>query len=191
MRRKRNILINETIKLKARLNLHGGQQEVRVNYKDTYAPIVNWFSYRFLLIYVLINKWHTRQIDFFLVYPQSKIEHLLYMKFRHEITSKLGSKNSHVLKLRQNLFDQKQTGLVWFRFIFTKLSKIGFKQSSVDEYIFYRASCVFFFYVDDGVFLCLNAKLVDKVIMDSKSENLNIENQGDITNYLGINFNYE
>ena len=74
-------MINETIKLKARLNLHGGQQEVRVNYKDTYAPIVNWFSYRFLLIYVLINKWHTRQIDFFLVYPQSKIEHLLYMKF--------------------------------------------------------------------------------------------------------------
>ena len=57
MRRKRNILTGKIYKWKARLNLHGGQQEFDVNYYDTYSPVVNWFSYRLLLIHALINKW--------------------------------------------------------------------------------------------------------------------------------------
>ena len=112
MRRKRNILTGKIYKWKARLNLHGGQQEFDVNYYDTYSPVVNWFSCRLLLINALINKWHTRQIDFVLAYPQAKIEHPLYMKFPHGITTKLGSKRSHVLKLRKNIYGQKQAGLV-------------------------------------------------------------------------------
>ena len=191
MRRKRNILTGKIYKWKARLNLHGGQQEFGVNYYETYSPVVNWFSCRLLLIHALINKWHTRQIDFVLAYPQAKIEHPLYMKFPHGITTKLGSKRSHVLKLRKNLYGQKQAGLVWFRHLTRRLKKIGFKQSKVDECIFYKGSCVFFFYVDDGIFLSPDSSLVDKAIQDLKNENLNIEDQGDIADYLGINFNYE
>ena len=126
-----------------------------------------------------------------LAYPQAKIEHPLYMKFPHGITTKLGSKRSHVLKLRKNLYGQKQAGLVWFRHLTGKLKKIGFTQSNVDECIFYKGSCVFFFYVGDGIFLSPDSSLVDKAIQDLKNENLNIEDQGDIADYLGINFNYE
>ena len=42
MRRKRGINTQEVYKWKARLNVHGGQQEHGVHYWDTYAPIVMW-----------------------------------------------------------------------------------------------------------------------------------------------------
>ena len=37
-------------KHKARLCAHGGMQQWGVNYWETYAPVVNWISVRFLLI---------------------------------------------------------------------------------------------------------------------------------------------
>ncbi len=37
-------------KHKARLCAHGGMQQWGVNYWETYAPVVNWISIRFLLI---------------------------------------------------------------------------------------------------------------------------------------------
>ena len=42
MRRKRGINTQEVYKWKARLNVHGGQQEHGMHYWDTYAPVVTW-----------------------------------------------------------------------------------------------------------------------------------------------------
>jgi hypothetical protein len=50
MKRKRRILTREIYKWKAQLNAHGGQQEHGVNFWETYAPVMNWFSIRLFLI---------------------------------------------------------------------------------------------------------------------------------------------
>jgi hypothetical protein len=42
MKRERRLKTNEVYKHKARLNIHGGQQEHGVNYWETYAPVVTW-----------------------------------------------------------------------------------------------------------------------------------------------------
>ena len=42
MRRKRCIESQEIYKWKARLNIHGGQQVLGINYWDTYTPVVAW-----------------------------------------------------------------------------------------------------------------------------------------------------
>jgi hypothetical protein len=42
MKRKRRLMTNEVYKHKARLNVHGGQQEFGVNYWETYTPVVTW-----------------------------------------------------------------------------------------------------------------------------------------------------
>ena len=54
MRRKRHIKTQEVYKWKARLNVPGGQQEHRVHYWDTYAPVVTWQMVRFFLILSLL-----------------------------------------------------------------------------------------------------------------------------------------
>ena len=48
MRRKQRINTQEVYKSKARLNVHGGQQEHGVRYWDTYAPEVTWQMVRFV-----------------------------------------------------------------------------------------------------------------------------------------------
>ena len=40
MKRKRDLISRKIYKWKARLNVHGGQQEKFVNYNNTYLPVV-------------------------------------------------------------------------------------------------------------------------------------------------------
>ena len=85
MKRKRDIKTRKVTKYKARLNVHGGQQEYRVNYFDTYAPVVTWTSVRLILVMAILNAWATRQVDFVMAYPQADIEFDLYMHLPHGV----------------------------------------------------------------------------------------------------------
>ncbi len=115
MKRKRDIKTGEIYKWKARLNVHGGQQVKGVNFWETYAPVVNWFSIRLLLAQAVMQNWHTRQIDFVLAYPQADIETELFMKLPRGIEVPGISNDTHCLRLKKNLYGQKQAGRVWVK----------------------------------------------------------------------------
>ena len=80
MRRKRRINMQEVYKWKARLNVHGGQQEHGIHYWDTYAPVVTWQTVRLFLVLSLLLGWQSRQLDFVMAYPQAPAEMPLYMR---------------------------------------------------------------------------------------------------------------
>ena len=69
----------EVYKWKARLNVHGGQQEHGVHYWDTYTPVVTWQTVRFFFILSLLLDWRSRQLDFIMAYPQAPAEMPLYL----------------------------------------------------------------------------------------------------------------
>ena len=186
MKRKRDIKTQRVYKHKARLNVHGGKQEFGENYFETYAPVVTWFSIRLLLVLSLINNWYTRQVDFVLAYPQADIEFDMYMELPKGIETKYGNGKTHVLKLLKNLYGQKQAGRVWNQHLVKGLTDIGFKQSKVDECVFFRDNVIFICYVDDGIFASPDNKAIDKAINELK-QRFDIEDQGDITDYLGVN----
>jgi hypothetical protein len=193
MKRKRNIKTREIYKWKARLNVHGGQQEKGVNFWETYSPVVNWFSIRLLLAKALLHNWHTRQIDFVLAYPQADIETELFMKLPAGIELPGVSKSTHCLRLKKNLYGQKQAGRVWVKHLQQGLRNLGFTPSAIDECVWYRDDVIFTFYVDDGIAWSPNKESVDKFIEDFRNVQLagakyDIEDMGDITDYLGINF---
>ena len=52
-------------KHKARLCAHGGMQQWGVNYWETYAPVVNWISIRFLLVLSEIVGLKSKALDSF------------------------------------------------------------------------------------------------------------------------------
>jgi hypothetical protein len=115
MKRKRDLATQEVYKYKARLNVHGGQQEHGVNYFETYSPVVAWFSLRTLLTLSILNGWYTRQIDFILAYPRAPIEFDMYMELPKGVEMKDGNRKTHVLKLLKNLYGQNQrTEENWF-----------------------------------------------------------------------------
>ena len=57
MRCKRRIDTHEVYKWKARLNVHGGQQQQGINYWETYTPVITWQTIRFFFILAIIRDW--------------------------------------------------------------------------------------------------------------------------------------
>ena len=195
MKRKRDIKTREVYKHKARLNIHGGQQQYGVHFTETYSPVVSWFAVRIVTILSAINKWHTRQVDFVLAYPQAPIPYDNYMKLPHGIKTIHGDGNTHVLKLKKNIYGGRNSGRVWNDYLTAGLLEIGFKQSKIDECVFYRGNVMFVCYVDDGIFASPDNAAIDEAIADlsdpaKAKRTFKIDDQGDIQDYLGINFEY-
>ena len=191
MRRKRYILTNAIYKWKSRLNLHDGQQEYAVNFYETYSPVISWASARLLLIHAIIYKWHTRQVDFTLAFPHTDIEFPMYMQLPVGINLKEGNRKTHVLKLKKKLYGQKQGSRIWFLHLTKILKQLKYRQSSFDECIFTKGNLILFFYADDSVFLCPDKSKVDDTIQELRDAKLEMEDQGDLTDYLDINFTYQ
>jgi hypothetical protein len=98
-----------------------------------------------------------------------------------------------VLKLKQNIYGGSNSGRIWNEYLDAGLKAIGFKQSSIDECVYYRKDVMFLCYVDDGIFVSPSSKSVDQAIRDLSNPKkakarFVIEDQGDISDYLGINF---
>ncbi len=107
---KRDITSNEIKKHKACLNLHGGKQEYGMNYYETYAPVVTWFSICLLIVIGILSGWSLRQCDFIMAYPQAPIQCDMYMELPQGIQVADGDSMDYVLKLLKNIYDQKQAG---------------------------------------------------------------------------------
>ncbi len=60
---KHDLTMNKIKLQKARLNLDGGKQVYRMNYFETYAPIVTWFAIRLIIIFCMIFCWALQQLD--------------------------------------------------------------------------------------------------------------------------------
>jgi hypothetical protein len=100
----------------------------------------------------MILSWNMRQIYFVLAYPQAPIEHDMYMELPPGIETKHGHSKDYVLKLLANLYGQKPAGRVWNQYLVNHLLQIGFKQSLIDKYLFYKGNIIFVVYVDGGIF---------------------------------------
>ncbi len=57
LQRKHDRTKNKVKSHKARLNLHGRKQVYRMNYFETYAPVVTWYTIRLMIIFGIIICW--------------------------------------------------------------------------------------------------------------------------------------
>jgi Reverse transcriptase (RNA-dependent DNA polymerase) len=85
-----------------------------------------------------------------LAYAQADVECDLYMEIPKGFEV-VGENLDYVLKLKKNLFGQKQAGRVWNKHLVNKLESVGFKQSVIDECLFFKSSAMFILYTDDSI----------------------------------------
>ena len=164
MKRKRRIQTNEIYKWKARLNVHGGKQIKNQHYWETFSPVVRWSSIRLFLTLAAIMGWKTRQVDFVLAFPQADIETELYMEIPKGFEFNQ-SKKTHCLRLKKNLYGQKQAARVWTKHLHKGLIKIGFTQSTIDECVYYYCgSTIMLCYVDDTILIDPHDEPIDNMI---------------------------
>ena len=188
MRRKRHINTQEVYKWKARLNVHGGQQEHGVHYWDTYAPVVTWQTVHLFLILSLLLGWQSRQLDFVMAYPQAPAEMPLYMRLPQGYRRHGMSRKTHALKLIRNVYGQKQAVRVWNKFMDKGMRDIGFTPSAFDPCLYYCGSILFLVYIDDCIVFRPDARAINQVIMDlcSCPQQFTVNDQGDVGDFLGI-----
>jgi hypothetical protein len=92
----------------------------------------------------------------------------------------------HVLKLLANIYGQKQAGHVWNSYLATKLREINFKQSLIDNCVFYRDDVIFIVYVDDGIFLGPTDQQLCDIINEIRNLRLSIEDKGHPADHVGV-----
>ena len=107
-----------------------------------------------------------------------------------DLSRKNKSRKDYVLKLHHNVYSQKQAGRVWNKYLTDNLiRKVGFKQSKVDDCIFYHRNVLYNLYTDDSILAGPDQKEINKVIEDMKKAKLDIMVEGDIQDFLGVNIN--
>jgi hypothetical protein len=57
LKHKCDLTTNKVKSHKARLNLHDGKKVYRMNYFETYAPVVTWFAIKLMIIFRIIFCW--------------------------------------------------------------------------------------------------------------------------------------
>jgi hypothetical protein len=190
MRRKRDARTGQVKKYKARLNIDGSRMRHGIHYDQTYSPVASWNSVRMLLTLTAVHGWHTKQIDFVQAFAQAPVEKTLYMRIPAGVEIEGGANpKDYVLQIHRNIYGQKQAGRVWNQYLVKKLVKeLGFKQSKVDECVFYRGKTMYVLYTDDSLLAGPDKREIEAIIDELQTKaKLAITVEGDLADFLGVN----
>ena len=117
-------------------------QQLEVNYRGNYDPVVNWISASSILSIASIHEFPTRSIYFVLSFPQADLDVNVFM----EITLVMGvnlNRGEWVLKLNKSLYILNKESANWVELIRTGLESMGCHQSHVDLCVFTEKTRLF------------------------------------------------
>lgn len=129
---------------KARLVAHGNRQKEGLDYKETFAPIANMNTVRFLLAVSAAQRWEVHQMDVHNAFLYGDLEEEIYMQLPQGFKS---DKPNQVCRLRKSLYGLKQAPRCWFAKLSNALLAFGSVQIQEDHSLF-----TFF---DDNKNICL------------------------------------
>ena len=123
-----------------------------------------------------------------MAYPQAPAEMPLYVRLPQGYKRKGMTRKSHVLKLKRNVYGQKQAGRVCNQYMDQGMKSIGFTPSKFDPCLYYHKSIVFLVYIDDCIVFGPDDTAIDEVVADlhKSSQNFTIDDQGEVGDFLGI-----
>jgi hypothetical protein len=164
MRHKRRLSDGKVYKWKARINVDGSKQTYGVDYWDTYAPVATWASIRTVMMLAAQKSWKTKQLDFVQAYPQAPAEVEMYIEISKGCVVH-GDNRQWLLKVKNNIYGQKQAGKVWNNFLIHGLAtKLGFTQSKHDPSLLWKGQYIIIIYTDDTIITGPNETEIDKII---------------------------
>ncbi|KAG7343789.1 reverse transcriptase RNA-dependent DNA polymerase [Nitzschia inconspicua] len=168
-------------KLKARFCARGFEQTEGVDYDETFAPVVNWTTVRFLLMMSILLGLETRQVDYVAAFVQADIDMDVYVEMPRGFSQK-----GKVLKLKKSLYGLKQSPRNYFNHLSSKLNQLGFTASDADPCLFVSDKCICLVYVDDTLLYARSQKDLDDVVKGLRDLNMDLEEESDVAGFLGV-----
>jgi hypothetical protein len=146
-------------KLKARFCARGFEQVEGDDLTETFAPVVNWTTVRFLLMMSILLGLSTKQVDYVAASAQADIDTTVYVEMPKGFTQ-----DGKVLKLNKSLYGLKQSPRNHFKNLSSKLTTLGFKPCDADPCLFVSEKCICLVYVDDTLLFAQHSADIDAVV---------------------------
>jgi hypothetical protein len=114
---------------------------------------------------------------------------IIFIKVPTGFEKEHAKENKYFLKIHRNMYGQKNAGQVWNEYLVDKLiNKLDFKQSKIDECVFYRVIKMYALYTDDLLLAGPSPqKEISQIVTNVKKAKLDRTDEDNIEDFLGIN----
>jgi hypothetical protein len=151
---------------RARLVAKGFSQVEGVDFDEIFSPVVRYETVRLMFALASLEGMYMTGLDVKTAFLYGKLEEEIYMLQPEGFALK--GKERKVMRLRRALYGLKQAALAWWKELESFMRTIGFVRTSSDAGIFIHkcpktgSLVIALVYVDDGLFMGMNKKLVDE-----------------------------
>ena len=132
--RKRNEK-NEIVRYKARLVAQGFSQRPGIDYEETYSPVMDASTFRYLISLAVSENLEMRLMDVVTAYLYGSLDTDIYMKipegFKMPEALKSKPKEICAIKLQRSLYGLKQSGRMWYNRLSEHLLKKGYVNNPI------------------------------------------------------------
>ena len=169
---------NVPVRFKARLVAKGYSQEKRINYTETFVPVIKHQSLRSLLAIVANESLLVHHIDISTAFLYGELDDEVYIEIPEGLDRRF--QKGHVLKLNKALYGLKQAPRLWNKTLVNFLNKLKFQQLITDTCIFVNKDLIIAIYVDDIVIIGRK----NQIIVDFKKQDKNRFKTKDLGNFI-------
>ena len=148
---------NDIIRYKARLVAQGFSQRPGIDYEETYSPVMDAITFRFLISLAVSEELDMRLMDVITAYLYGSIDSDIHMKIPEgfKLPEAVSTKPRSMLsiKLQRSLYGLKQSGRMWYNRLSEYLLKEGYVNNPICPCVFIKKSetgfAIIVVYVDD------------------------------------------
>ena len=145
------------MRYKARLVAQGFSQRPGIDFEETYSPVMDGITFRYLISLAVHEKLNMHLMDVVTAYLYGSLDTQIYMKipegFKMPEASSSKPREKYSIKLQRSLYGLKQSGRMWFNRLSEYLIQKCYVNNSLCPCVFIkktRSGCVIIaVYVDD------------------------------------------
>ena len=145
------------VRYKARLVAQGFSQRPGIDFDETYSPVMDTITFRFLISLAVSERLEMRLMDVVTAYLYGSLDSDIYMKipegFRMPEAYNSRPRNLYSIKLQRSLYGLKQSGRMWYNRLSEYLIKEGYINNPICPCVFIKKSesgfAIIAVYVDD------------------------------------------
>ena len=160
---------NEVARYKARLVAQGFSQRPGIDYEETYSPVMDVITFRYLISLVVSEKLDMQLMDVVTAYLYGDLDTEIYMKVPDGLklpeSSSSRPRNTFSIKLRRSLYGLKQSGRMWYNRLSEYLISLGYVNNELCPCVFIKKStsgyAIIAVYVDDMNLIGTSKELIE------------------------------